>query len=140
MAGATNLEEKLIAEIQDAIQKALDRGQLPCARAHGIARRLGVPPLQVGQAADEMGIRISRCQLGLFGYGDKAEGEHRILHPAPHVDEDLARRLQDSALEGCLPCATAWAIAAEHKIKRLEIANAAEALELRIRQCQLGCF
>lgn len=140
MAGAANPEEKLIAEIQDAVQKALDRGQLPCARAHGIAKRLEVLPLRVGQTASEMGIRLSRCQLGLFGYGDKAKGEHRILRPAPHVDESLARRLRDSAPEGCLSCATVWIIAADRKIKRLEIASAAEALGLRIRQCQLGCF
>ncbi|MGQ9626299.1 MAG: hypothetical protein ACUVV0_05255 [Anaerolineae bacterium] len=129
-----------MTEIKNAIRKALDEGELPCARAHGIARRLKVPPLEVSQAADEMGIRISRCQLGLFGYGDKAKGEHKIVRPAPNVDEVLARVLLNSAPEGNLPCATAWAIAAKRKIKRLEIANAAEALGLRIKQCQLGCF
>ena len=134
------MNEKLTAKVREAIPKALDEGHLPCARAHGLARRLGVPPSQIGQLADELGVKISRCQLGLFGHGDKAKGEHRIARPASHVAEDLARRLQEAAPGDRLPCAAAWAIAAERKAKRLEIANAAEALGLRIVECQLGCF
>jgi hypothetical protein len=52
--------------LRAAIEEALADGQLPCARAWGIARRLGLERLAVGRAADALGIRVGRCQLGCF--------------------------------------------------------------------------
>ncbi|MEJ2183010.1 MAG: hypothetical protein P8Y66_05765 [Nitrospirota bacterium] len=41
-------------------------GRLSCAEAMGIARELGVPRKEVGQAANELSIKITDCQLGCF--------------------------------------------------------------------------
>ncbi|MBM4465543.1 MAG: hypothetical protein FJ014_08335 [Chloroflexi bacterium] len=124
-------------EIAAQIKESLTEGRLPCASAFKVARRLEVSPQQVGELADELNVKISRCQLGLFGHGsDKGKS----LEPAQEVGEELQARIRDRVIEGSLPCATAWDIASELTMKRLDVANAAESLGIRITQCQLGCF
>jgi hypothetical protein len=54
------------AEVRDAIEAVLEEGVLSCARAWGVAKRLGMERLEVGRAADAMAVRIGRCQLGCF--------------------------------------------------------------------------
>lgn len=44
-------------------------GRLPCAAALALANELGLPPLAVGRAANELGIKIDDCQFGCFGRG-----------------------------------------------------------------------
>ena len=127
-------------EIKAKIKSSLVNGQLPCAVAHVIAYELGVKPLPVGQTANEMEIAISLCQLGCFGYGPKAEGKSKILRPTTKKDEKLMERLRATAVEGSIPCLKLWQIAAELDRERLAVSNAAEALGLKIRPCQLGCF
>ena len=126
--------------LAQAIGAALMEGQLPCAEAFRIAEELKVRPAAVGQAADELGVRISRCQLGLFGYGPKAEGKHRIVQPLPEappqVSEEILARLQ----EGRLPCAVAWGLAKRLGLSKLEVSGAAETMKIKINCCQLGCF
>jgi len=126
--------------IEARIRDRLVEGQLPCAAAHVIAWEVGVPPQMIGQAADVLGIRISLCQLGLFGYGPKAEGKSKLMRRAFHVEPRLAERLQFVAHDNQLTCAQAWGLAAEMGIERLAVSDAAEALGFRIIQCQLGCF
>ena len=118
------------------IKDSLTEGRLPCASAFKIARRLEVGPQQVGEMADELNVKISRCQLGLFGYGP----EGKPLEPMQEVEGELEARIRDGLVEGALPCATAWDIASELTMKRIVLANAAEGLGIRITQCQLGCF
>ena len=108
--------------------------------AHVIAYELGVKPLQMGQTANEMEVAVSLCQLGCFGYGPKAEGKSKILRLAAKKDENLMERLRSTAVEGSIPCIRLWQIAAEFGLERLAVSSAAEALGLKIRPCQLGCF
>lgn len=124
-------------EIAAQIKDSLTEGKLPCASAFKIARRLKVSPYQVREVADELGVKISQCQLGLFGYGsDKG----KFLEPGREVGEELQARIKEKVVEGGLPCATAWDIAQELKMKRIDVARAAEGLGVRITHCQLGCF
>ena len=123
-----------------AMLSRLDAGHLPCAQAFAIAQALALDPLAVGRAADEAGIRISRCQLGLFGYGAKAEGKHKIVHAVDNVPENLAALLRAGAESRDISCAAVWHVAAELHLSRLEAAGAVEAMGLRVSPCQLGCF
>jgi len=124
-----------------AVRQAVGEGnQLPCSVAFKIAGELEVTPLQVGEMADELGIRLSHCQLGLFGYGPKSEGKHRIVCPMSEVPADLRSAIEEALVDGRLPCAAAWEIAARFRRPRLDIANAAEGLGVRINRCQLGAF
>jgi hypothetical protein len=127
-------------EIKAKIKSSLVKGQLPCTVAHVIAYELDVKPLQVGQTANEMGVPISLCQLGCFGYVPKAEGKGQILRPTTKEDEKLMERLRSTAVEGKITCFELWQIAAKFGMERLAVSNAVEALGLKIRPCQLGCF
>jgi hypothetical protein len=126
--------------IHKAILQRLDGGKLPCAEAHAVARAFEVDPLTVGQTADAAGIRINRCQLGLFGYGPKAQGKHKIVHAMDSVPENLAARLRAASTDGGITCTAIWAIADAFGITRLEASSAVEAMGLKVSRCQLGCF
>ena len=126
--------------LAEAIRSTLVEGRLPCDEAFRIAKEQGVPPAKVGRAADELEIRVSRCQLGLFGYGPKEEGKHRIVEPLPAVPPRLSEEIRTRLQEGRLPCATAWLVAKRLGMSKLEVSGAAEALGIRVCCCQLGCF
>jgi hypothetical protein len=97
--------------------------------------------LQVGKACDEGGIRLSRCQLGLFGYGSKAEGKHKTVRALDHVPPDLGSAIRRAMRkDGNITCAAAWKIASALKIDKMTVSNAAETLGVRITPCQLGAF
>jgi hypothetical protein len=133
-------ERVMEKKLHEAMLERLKDGYLPCAAAHELAGLFGLNPLQVGQAADEAEIRISHCQLGLFGYGPKSEGKHKIVHAMDEVPEQLAARLRAAAGEDGITCAAIWQIADELGYLRLEASSAVEAMGLRVSRCQLGCF
>jgi hypothetical protein len=109
---------------------------LRCAAAFRIAEGLDVSPLAVGRAADGLNVRLMRCQLGLFGHGERKS----VVEPAESVTPELEQAIRESLILGRLPCAVAWAIAARFGMPKLHVANAAEKLGLRVGQCQLGAF
>jgi hypothetical protein len=59
---AENVAEAMRAEIT----AGLEGGKLPCARAWAIAEKLGTARMDVSDACETLGIKISRCQLGAF--------------------------------------------------------------------------
>ena len=122
--------------IAKAIRERLSGGMLRCINAFRIAEDLAVMPLDVGETADALEVRLARCQLGLFGYGDPKS----IVKPAEQVAPELERAIRDGLVGERLPCAEAWAIAARLGVPKLKVANAAEKLGVRIDQCQLGAF
>jgi len=130
--------ERHIAEV---VRRHLDReGMLPCAAAFRVAGELKVEPLEIGRAADLLGVRLSRCQLGLFGYGPKEEGRHKIVKPAGAVAPDVTQAIQERLDKGPLSCGAAWEIAAALRIPKMDVAAAADALGVKIVYCQLGAF
>lgn len=126
------MNERVVA----AIRERVSEGTLRCVDAFRIAEEMAVMPLDVGEAADALEVRLARCQLGLFGYGDPK----CIVQPAEQVAPELEQAIRDRLVDGRLPCAEAWTIAARFGLSKLEVANAAEKLEIRIGQCQLGAF
>jgi hypothetical protein len=130
--GGYQMDERIAAIVREQAKE----GTLGCAEAFRIAEELGAAPLAVGEAADGVGVRLVRCQLGLFGYGE----QKRIVKPVESVSPDLERAIREGLAEGRLPCATAWAIAARLGLPKMGVSNAAEKLGIRIKPCQLGAF
>jgi hypothetical protein len=122
--------------IAGAVRERAREGKLSCGAAFHIAEALSVNPLEVGRMADELGVRLYHCQLGLFGYN----GEERIVHATDHVSPELEQAIREGLVVGRLPCAVAWAIANRFNLRKTDVANAAEKLEIRVGQCQLGAF
>jgi hypothetical protein len=53
--------------IKDEVLKVAQDKKLTCVKALALAKRLKVKPIEVGKAANELGIKIMNCQLGCFG-------------------------------------------------------------------------
>ena len=126
----------------DAIQERLapyrEEGRIPCACACEIAHVCGVLPTAVGQVADNEGIRISECQLGLFGY--EAYGEKRWVRRLTTIPRALEGEIQAAQVGERLPCAAAWRLADARGLPRPLMGSVSETLNVRISECQLGCF
>lgn len=127
-------------EILRRAEELAVNGELACVDAHGLAERLGTSPLEVGRVVNLSSLRFCRCQLGLFGYGPKAQGKHKIVLKAARVPEEIEAALRARAVGGRVSCEAAWEVAQQFKYPRLGIANLIEAMGLKVRPCQLGCF
>jgi hypothetical protein len=56
------MKERIRAELKEAASG----GRLPCPLARKIAEKLGVEYAEVGEAANELNIKITDCELGCF--------------------------------------------------------------------------
>jgi hypothetical protein len=122
--------------ITEAIRGKATDGGIACAAAHLTADRLQKAPLEIGQAVQDMGFRIRRCQLGLFGYSPRSS----ILTPARTVPLDIRAAIEARVEQNRLSCRICWQIARDLGISRLTVARCAEALKIKIARCQLGVF
>ena len=69
-AGMKMTEQKKL--LQQAIREKLHQiiaegGSLSCATANQLAQEMGVAPQEIGEMANQLGLRITDCQLGCFG-------------------------------------------------------------------------
>ncbi len=58
--------ETVSKELEQKIRNALEEGKLPCAAAWRIADESGMKKIEICAASDGLGIKTSRCQLGVF--------------------------------------------------------------------------
>jgi hypothetical protein len=122
--------------VAKAVNEAAVDGEIACAKVFAIASEQGISPAEAGKTVDLLKIRLNKCQLGLFGYSP----EKSIVKPAEQVSPELESALRKGLAEERLPCATAWRIAEELNLKKMDVSSAAEALGIRIKPCQLGAF
>jgi hypothetical protein len=123
-------------KISVLVRLKVEEGKLACTDAEGIGAELGVTMAEVGRTLDLLEVRISRCQLGLFGYVQKG----KIIRPEEKFTPELEMAIRGRISDGRLSCADAWKIAAEMNVARLKVSSACEALKIRIKPCQLGAF
>ena len=122
--------------IQKALRERLNKGELPCAVAFQIASDLKVSPREVGRNADLMEMPLVKCQMGLFGYSP----EKKIVKAADTVSDALRTAIEQRLENGRLPCAQAWQVAKDLGLRKMAVASACEALDIKIVSCQLGAF
>jgi hypothetical protein len=132
--GARTQLEQVIA---DAIRKVSAEGKVSCPEAFRIAEEMDIEPSAVGRALDLLEMKITQCQLGLFGH---ERGRHLIVEPAETVSLELEKALRADLVNGRLPCAAAWEIAKRFGLPKIGITAACEKLHIRMGQCQLGTF
>lgn len=53
-------------KIRQAVNEVARDGKAPCKALFEVASRLGIEPARVGEACNELGIRVRACQLGCF--------------------------------------------------------------------------
>ena len=128
----------IMPDVSKEIRESLIEDRLTCVHAHRLAERLGVAPREIGEEASRLGVRISRCQLGLFGYQDF--GDKRLISVIGELPASLKERFDVRVDGDRLSCQAAWEIASELGLPRSLIGTAADRAGVRIRDCQLGCF
>lgn len=126
------------SDLLAALRSRLREGRLPCAEAFALAHEWHVAPLEVARRAEAEGMRIGWCQLGLFTGAVKGE---KGWPAGPYeVSAEVQAAITAALEEGALPCARAWGVAKRLGLERLEAGRAANAIGVRIVQCQLKCF
>ncbi|MDD3249365.1 MAG: hypothetical protein GX874_03365 [Smithella sp.] len=121
--------------LKEAIQKSAKNNNISCKAAEKIAQTAGCSLGDVGVAIDMLNINIAQCQIGLFGLG----GTQKVP-PAPSVAPELEAAIRKALVNDRLSCSSAWAIAGELGVKRLEVGAACENLKIKVKPCQLGAF
>jgi hypothetical protein len=119
----------------EILNKATDR-ELPCAVAFTIVDALGESASAVGQTMDLLGIRLTKCQLGLFGY---ASPKKIVTSRHPDTPE-IGAAIVSALVDGRLPCRRAWDIAHRFHVRKMTVSGACEAMGVKIKPCQLGAF
>jgi hypothetical protein len=122
--------------LQKGLEKAAPAGTLACAAAFKLSADLQKPPAEIGLAADLLGIRLVKCQLGLFGYAP----EKKIVRPAAAVDPALEAAVRAALQDGRLACRLAWELAERFRMSKMDLSAACEALGIKVKPCQLGAF
>ena len=123
-------------ELQEQVTVSLVDGRLPCPIAFKVARKLNVSPREVGGKADELRIKVINCQMGCFGVKKATHEELSDMQIVPAV----AEAVRVSLVNGRLPCKTAYEVARKLKVSRRKVGDTASKLNIRISDCQLGCF
>ena len=126
--------------IAKEIESRLVDGKLPCTAAFVIAHELTVPASEVGKSADLMEVRLSRCQLGYFGYPNKQAWD-QVDVSSMEIPDGLKSAIEEAQKEaGDVSCAKLWLLAATYQVPRLLVGYLADQAGVHVTPCQLGAF
>lgn len=122
--------------ITDILRQTAVDNKITCAQAFAISQKQCIFPDLLGVALDEAKIKICECQMGLFGCGSG----NKSVKPAESISEELEDMILTYIVDERLECQAAWNIAAELKIRKIDVASACETMKIKINKCQLGAF
>lgn len=122
--------------IKNEILKQNKDGKLPCFVAFKIANELRVSPAEVGKTVDLLNFRLTKCQLGLFGY----KPQKKIIEAKKPENQSLKKAIIDALVDSKLPCKKVWDIASLCNVHKMRVSCACEAMRIKIIKCQLGAF
>ena len=128
----TPVDEDLKKEILEQVKN----NSISCKKAEEIAEEMGFSLEETGQTIDILNINITKCQLGLFGYGETK----KIVQPAKDISPELKENISAAQQDGKISCVVAWEIAKKLDIPRIKVCAACEALDIKVKPCQLGAF
>ncbi len=126
----------LPADLQERLLAAMPADGLPCATAFALSTQLNITPTQIGNTADLHGVRLTKCQLGLFGY----QPRKKCIEPKVPSLPELEQALVATQDHGRISCTQVWNIAERLNLPKMEVSAACEALKIKISACQLGAF
>ena len=130
------LSSEVLSQLEDTVKASLKDGYLPCAVAFRIAKEAQVPNVAVGEITDRFGIRVTNCQIGCFEVG-------KTIHDNPDhedLDDEIISKLYALKENNEFTCANVFDLAQQLKSTPMAIADAANLRDLKIHNCQLGCF
>lgn len=103
-------------------------GRLTCLKAFKVARLIGLKPLDMSDACKSIGIKISNCELGVFGKIQFKKAEDTIY----------SKISQNFTQDKDVSCKTLWYIAQQSSLRR--VGSTVKNTDVEVTHCQLGCF
>lgn len=122
--------------IKDKIIDNVKDGELACAVAFKIAAELEVSPAEIGKTVDLLDLKLSKCQLGLYGY----KPHKKKVRAQKSENQQMETSIRDALVDGKLACRDAWAISSRYNVPKMVVSSACEFLGIKIKPCQLGAF
>jgi hypothetical protein len=122
--------------VKQKVEDKTKNNEISCAVAFQIAEEVKTTPTDVGKGIDLLDIRLVKCQLGLFGY----RPEKKAVKPKSPQNQDLEEAIRVALVEKKLSCRAAWDIAHRFNVPKMAVSAACEALNIKIKPCQLGAF
>ncbi len=123
-----DIKEKIVDNVKD--------GELACAVAFKIAAELDVSPSEIGKTVDLLDLKLSKCQLGLFGY----KPHKKKVTARKTQNEQMEASIRDALVDEKLACRDAWVISEQYNAPKMTVSSACEFLGIKIKPCQLGAF
>ena len=128
--------QKPDAAVTDGLKRFVAGGHIGCADAHTAAAAAGVSPAEAGRNLDLMEVRITSCQLGLFGY----KGIDKPGYAVPADSDAAVSEIGRYVADGCISCLDLWNAAEKAGCTRMEASAVCEDSGIKIINCQLGAF
>lgn len=129
-------DKKVNPGIAEAVNVKASENRISCAKAFSIVEEMNIEPAEAGFTIDSLEISLTKCQLGLYGYGPG----RKAITPMENISKELESEIQNSLKNGRLQCRSAWEIAKKFNIAKMDVSSACEALKIKIGSCQLGAF
>lgn len=105
-------------------------GKLSCLKAFKVARLIGKKPSEMDKITKSFNIKITNCELGVFGKLNFSEVENNIY-------DKLSRNFaQDKKID----CEIAWYTARDKGTSLRKVGSTINNSDIKVKHCQLGCF
>jgi hypothetical protein len=105
-----------------------EEGKLSCLKAFKVARLIGVKPIEMSEACKSINVKITNCELGVFGKLKFSDFEENIYN-------NLKRNF---AYGKNIECKILWNEARTSTLKR--VGSTVKNSDIKVTHCQLGCF
>lgn len=123
-------------KVSEQFKQRFNEGKMPCASAFSTAEEWGIPTRTLGLYADFHKFQITRCQIGLFGYGKGVKLVKKLDALDPEIEKAVRSRTQDNIMT----CDDVFAIAKEMKVSKVDVGSVCQTLDIKIKKCRFGAF
>lgn len=122
--------------ISEKVNQESRNGALSCAAAFRLSDLFDISKQEVGFYADSLNLKLSKCRIGLFGYGKGV----KLVKELDSIDETLEKRVGALLADGILTCENVFRIADEFKVSLVDVGSVCQTKGIKIKHCQLGAF
>lgn len=105
-----------------------EEGKLSCLKAFKVARLIGIADIDMSDACKSENIKITNCELGVFGKIKFQDAESAIYN----------KIAQNFTQDKDVSCKILWEIARESSLRR--VGSTVKFTDIEVINCQLGCF
>ncbi len=107
-----------------------EEGKLSCLKAFKVARLIGVKPKDMDFITKSMNIKITNCELGVFGKIQFSDLDDKIYNKLSE-NFNKAKKVE---------CEVAWYAARDKGATLRKVGSTINNSDIKVTHCQLGCF